>query len=218
MKRTLNAKEKTLIFIKHTKTKNLKYAGIILPILLIALVITTWMGRAEEVNTVASKSDQTLTMTMVGDVMMGRYVEKVTDKHGYDYLFRYMKPYFTASDYVSGNYEHPALKEDVSKYKEADTAIRLNSYQSGVEAVKNAGFSVMTLANNHMMDLKNKACLIQLMNSKMRIWIMSVLDQILQMLKQVSIIQMLMAYVWPLLASPMFMARMQYPKIIKLVY
>ncbi|MCO0598120.1 CapA family protein [Peribacillus butanolivorans] len=159
MKRTLNAKEKTLIFIKHTKTKNLKYAGIILPILLIALVITTWMGRAEEVNTVASKSDQTLTMTMVGDVMMGRYVEKVTDKHGYDYLFRYMKPYFTASDYVSGNYEHPALKEDVSKYKEADTAIRLNSHQSGVEAVKNAGFSVMTLANNHMMDFEEQGLL-----------------------------------------------------------
>ncbi|MGE7765021.1 CapA family protein [Peribacillus sp. NPDC096540] len=159
MKRTLNAKEKTLIFIKHTKTKNLKYAGIILPILLIALVITTWMGRAEEVNTVASKSDQTLTMTMVGDVMMGRYVEEVTEKHGYDYLFRYMKPYFTDSDYVSGNYEHPVLKEEVSNYKEADTAIRLNSNNSGVKAVKDAGFSVMNLANNHMMDFEERGLL-----------------------------------------------------------
>ncbi|MGE6379623.1 CapA family protein [Peribacillus muralis] len=159
MKRTLNAKEKTLIFIKRTKKNNLKYAGIILPILLIALVITTWMGRAEEVKTVAPKSDKPSTMTMVGDVMMGRYVEEVTEKHGYDYLFRYMKPYFADSDYVSGNYEHPALKDDASSYKEADTAIRLNSNKSGVKAVKDAGFSVMTLANNHMMDFEEQGLL-----------------------------------------------------------
>ncbi|MEK4066032.1 CapA family protein [Peribacillus sp. FSL R5-0717] len=159
MKRTLNAKEKTLIFIKRTKKKNLKYTGIILPILLIALVITTWMGRAEEVKTVATKSDQPLTMTMVGDVMMGRYVEEVTEKHGYEYLFRYMKPYFSNSDYVSGNYEHTALKEEVSNYKGADTPIRLNSNTSGVEAVKDAGFSVVSLANNHMMDYEEQGLL-----------------------------------------------------------
>ncbi|MFA1712061.1 CapA family protein [Peribacillus frigoritolerans] len=159
MKRTLNAKEKTLIFIKRTKKKNLKYTGIILPILLIALVITTWMGRAEEVKTVATKSDQPLTMTMVGDVMMGRYVEEVTEKHGYEYPFRYMKPYFANSDYVSGNYEHTALKEDASNYKEADTPIRLNSNTSGVKAVKEAGFSVVSLANNHMMDYEEQGLL-----------------------------------------------------------
>jgi poly-gamma-glutamate synthesis protein (capsule biosynthesis protein) len=159
MKRTLNAKEKTLIFIKRTKKKNLKYTGIILPILLIALVITTWMGRAEEVKTVELNSDQPFTMTMVGDVMMGRYVEEVTEKHGYEYLFRYMKPYFSNSDYVSGNYEHTALKEDVSNYKEADTPIRLNSNTSGVEAVKDAGFSVVSLANNHMMDYEEQGLL-----------------------------------------------------------
>ncbi|MBT2664908.1 CapA family protein [Bacillus sp. ISL-4] len=159
MKRTLNAKEKTLIFIKRTKKKNLKYTGIILPILLIALVITTWMGRAEEVKTPASKSDQPLTMTMVGDVMMGRNVEEVTEKHGYEYLFRYMKPYFSHSDYVSGNYEHTALKEEVSNYKGADTPIRLNSNASGVEAIKDAGFSVVNLANNHMMDYEEQGLL-----------------------------------------------------------
>ncbi|MBX9955207.1 CapA family protein [Peribacillus simplex] len=159
MKRTLNAKEKTLIFIKRTKKKNLKYTGIILPILLIALVITSWMGRAEEVKTIATKSDQPLTMTMVGDVMMGRYVEEVTEKHGYEYLFRYVKPYFSNSDYVSGNYEHTALKGEVSNYKGADTPIRLNSNTSGVEAVKDAGFSVVSLANNHMMDYEEQGLL-----------------------------------------------------------
>ena len=156
MKRTLNAKEKTLIFTKRTKRKNLKYTAIVLPILIIVLVVTSWLGRTKDVEVVASKPNDTLTMSMVGDIMMGRYVEEVTDSHGFDYLFRYMKPYFNASDYVSGNYEHPALAKDVSKYEEADTAIRLNSYGNGVEAVKNAGFSVMTLANNHMMDFEEQ--------------------------------------------------------------
>jgi len=92
-------------------------------------------------------------------VMMGRYVEEVTEKHGYEYLFRYMKPYFANSDYVSGNYEHTALKEEVSNYKGADTPIRLNSNTSGVEAVKDAGFSVVSLANNHMMDYEEQGLL-----------------------------------------------------------
>lgn len=156
MKRTLNAKEKTLIFTKRTKRKNLKYTAIVLPILIIVLIVTSWLSRTKDVEVVASKPNDTLTMSMVGDIMMGRYVEEVTDSHGFDYLFRYMKPYFNASDYVSGNYEHPALAKDVSKYEEADTAIRLNSYGNGVEAVKNAGFSVMTLANNHMMDFEEQ--------------------------------------------------------------
>lgn len=156
MKRTLNIREKTLIFTKRTKRKNLKYTAIVLPILIIVLIFTSWLARTKDVEVVASKPKDTITMSMVGDIMMGRYVEEVTDNHGFDYLFRYMKPYFNASDYVSGNYEHPALAKDVSKYEEADTAIRLNSYGNGIEAVKNAGFSVMTLANNHMMDFEEQ--------------------------------------------------------------
>ena len=153
MKRNLNLKEKTLIFIKKTKQRNLKYTAILLPIVLIALVISAVVGRAEEPETaVANQSNDDITMTMVGDIMMGRYVEEVTDRHGFDYLFRYMKPYFEASDYVSGNYEHPALKKDTSRYEESNTEIHLNSNKDGIEAVKNAGFSVVSLANNHMLD------------------------------------------------------------------
>ncbi|MFJ7850196.1 CapA family protein [Peribacillus sp. NPDC097206] len=159
MKRTLNAKEKTLIFTKRTKKKNLKYTAIVLPILIFILVITSWLGKTKDVEVVASKPNDILTMSMVGDVMMGRYVEKVTDQQGFDYLYRYVKPYFTASDYVSGNYEHPALKTDVSNYKVADTEYPLHSYKSGVEAVKNAGFTVMTLANNHSLDYQEEGLL-----------------------------------------------------------
>ncbi|OMF61545.1 capsular biosynthesis protein [Paenibacillus sp. FSL R5-0490] len=152
MKRTLNFQEKLLIFIKRTKYKNLRYIAVILPILVIFLVASTWIGRTDEVKDVEPRKNQKLTMTMVGDVMMGRHVGEVTKRHGADYLFRHVKPYFDASDYVSGNFEHPILKEDASKYEQTDKSIHLYTDMDAIHAVKNAGFTVMNLANNHLMD------------------------------------------------------------------
>ena len=156
MKRTLNFKEKLLIFIKRTKYKNLQYAMIVTPILIVLLVITTWMGRAEEVINVKPRENQKLTMTMVGDVMLGRHVEEVIKNNGPDYLFRYVRPYFDHSDYVSGNFENPVLKEKVSNYSEAEKDIHLHTNLGAIKAVKNAGFTVLNLANNHMMDYQEK--------------------------------------------------------------
>ncbi|MCM3708364.1 MULTISPECIES: CapA family protein [Cytobacillus] len=152
MKRTLNFQEKLLIFIKRTKYKNLRYSAVVLPILVIFLVASTWIGRTDEVKDIEPRKDQKLTMTMVGDVMMGRHVEEVTKRHGADYLFRHVKPYFDASDYVSGNFEHPILKDDVNKYEKTDKSIHLRTDMDAIHAVKNAGFTVMNLANNHLMD------------------------------------------------------------------
>ncbi|MGN7175662.1 CapA family protein [Cytobacillus sp. SAFR-174] len=152
MKRTLNFQEKLLIFIKRTKYKNLRYIAVILPILVIFLVASTWIGRTDEVKDVEPRKNQKLTMTMVGDVMMGRHVGEVTKRHGADYLFRHVKPYFDASDYVSGNFEHPILKNDASKYEQTDKSIHLYTDMDAIHAVKNAGFTVMNLANNHLMD------------------------------------------------------------------
>ncbi|WP_394580954.1 CapA family protein [Cytobacillus firmus] len=152
MKRTLNFQEKLLIFIKRTKYKNLRYIAVILPILVIFLVASTWIGRTDEVKDVEPRKNQKLTMTMVGDVMMGRHVGEVTKRHGADYLFRHVKPYFDASDYVSGNFEHPILKNVASKYEQTDKSIHLYTDMDAIHAVKNAGFTVMNLANNHLMD------------------------------------------------------------------
>ncbi|MGD6875700.1 CapA family protein [Bacillus infantis] len=152
MKRTLNFQEKLLIFIKRTKYKNLRYIAVILPVLIIFLIASAWIGRTDEVEGVEPRKNQKLTMTMVGDVMMGRHVEEVTERYGADYLFRHVKPYFDASDYVSGNFEHPILKEDASSYTETDKSIHLHTGMDSIHAVKEAGFTVMNLANNHLMD------------------------------------------------------------------
>jgi gamma-polyglutamate biosynthesis protein CapA len=159
MKRKLNFKEKLLIFIKQTKYKNLQYALFVTPTLITLLILTTWLGKVMEVDAVTSQigqSGQKITMTMVGDVMLGRYVENVINQHGPKYLFRYVKPYFDQSDYVSGNFETPVLKHDVSKYTVVDKKVHLYTNEKAVQAVKNTGFTIMNLANNHMMDFEEK--------------------------------------------------------------
>lgn len=54
---------------------------------------------------------------MVGDVMMGRYVNDVVEQHGTEYVFRYVSPYFKNSDYVSGNFDQTVLLKEEKEYK-----------------------------------------------------------------------------------------------------
>src|SRR5699024_9578728 len=56
------------------------------------------------------------------------------------------------SDYVSGNFENPVLLQKEENYEKLDKHIHLFARKESVQAVKNANFSVINLANNHMMD------------------------------------------------------------------
>ncbi|MCP5940070.1 CapA family protein, partial [Klebsiella pneumoniae] len=79
-----------------------------------------------------------LTMTMVGDIMMGRHVREVTERYGEDFVFRNVEPFFKNSDYVSGNYETPILTNDVDSYKAMEKGIHLYSKPADLATVKNA--------------------------------------------------------------------------------
>lgn len=89
------------------------------------------------------------TATMVGDIMPGRYVQKAAAAQGnYDYLFDNMRPWLEQSDYVSGNFETPVL---VGRSASDDETLLFTQPQA-VEALARANFSVLNLANDHMMD------------------------------------------------------------------
>jgi gamma-polyglutamate biosynthesis protein CapA len=98
---------------------------------------------SKEENTVLNKS-------FVGDIMMGRHVEKVTNYHGQNYLFKYVEPYFKNSDYVTGNFEHPVTNRN--DYPKADKYIHLQTTADSVITLKDMNFSVLNIANNHTMD------------------------------------------------------------------
>nr|WP_274387574.1 CapA family protein [Salsipaludibacter albus] len=86
---------------------------------------------------------------MVGDMMFARGVGEIVERRGYEPLFRNVQP-LLAGDYVSGNLE--TVVSDDPDLPEADKLIFLQSPTASTEAMVDAGFTTVSLANNHAMD------------------------------------------------------------------
>ncbi|MED3822404.1 CapA family protein [Priestia flexa] len=158
-KKQLNFQEKVLMFIKRTKPSSGKQALILTPILILVLALAGWVQRSDALqdpNLAKKESSDDITLTMVGDIMMGRHIKEVTSRHGEDFVFRNVQPFFDESDYVSGNYESPILTNDEDSYEKIDKSIHLYSEEEDLKTMKNAGFDVLNLANNHAMDYGTK--------------------------------------------------------------
>ena len=148
MARKLNFKETILKKLKWHKKRTLTHTFMALGLCIILTIPFSYLlkpGESEAVD-----NDAVLTATMVGDIMLGRYVEKATDEHGNDHPFEYVKPYLENSDYVSGNFENPiVLDEDTP---EVDKSINLKTTADSANALDEANFTVVNLANNHTLD------------------------------------------------------------------
>ncbi|ASB87116.1 CapA family protein [Bacillus sonorensis] len=150
MKKQLNFQEKLLKLTKQEKKKTHKHVLIALPVIFCLMFVFTWFGSAKTPSQITKQKDAKLTATFVGDIMMGRNVEKVTKLHGPESVFKNVKPYFDVSDFITGNFENPATKE--KDYQPAEKNIHLQTNLESVETLKNMNFSVMNFANNHAMD------------------------------------------------------------------
>ncbi len=93
--------------------------------------------------------DAVFSAAMVGDVMFGRHVERVIERHGHDALLHDVEPWLEG-DYVSANLEQVISDED--DLPEADKLIHLSSGSEAAAALAGAGFTTVSLANNHAMD------------------------------------------------------------------
>src|SRR4051794_38987731 len=153
MNRKLDVKEKVLKLIKVTKKKTNQHVWITLVILIILMYSTIWLSKPGEAQ-VNQSEDNLVTATMVGDIMFGRHVEEVTDRHGQEYLFRYVKPYFEQADYSTGNFEHPVTWS--TDYDKQEKYIHIQAKSQSVETLKKLNFSVLNAANNHSMDYLEK--------------------------------------------------------------
>lgn len=152
MYKKLNLQEKIQLFIKSQKKKTGRQA--LLGVVVTAFLILTYVFFANSSVAKVKDDESAFTASFVGDIMMGRHVNDVIKKNGSDYLFEKVQPVFNQSDYVSGNFENPVLLKKEENYEEQklDKNIHLFSRLEGAQAIKNAGFSVINLANNHMMD------------------------------------------------------------------
>lgn len=98
-----------------------------------------------------------ITLAAVGDVMLGRKTGRMMDIYGIDWLLREVSAQLSSADITYGNMEAPlGTTGTMIPGKE----IWLRGRPEYVQALKQAGFDVMNLANNHILDY-DSPCMIE---------------------------------------------------------
>ncbi|GGH76260.1 poly-gamma-glutamate synthesis protein (capsule biosynthesis protein) [Pullulanibacillus pueri] len=100
--------------------------------------------------------DRTVTLAAVGDVLIHSQVyEKAKTKNGYDFrpMFEEVKPILSSADIAVANQESMMGGESIG----LSTYPAFNSPFEIGDALKDTGFDVVTMANNHTLDHGEKA-------------------------------------------------------------
>lgn len=91
----------------------------------------------------------TIRLAFVGDILPAASVAKLMEKNGYDYPYRKARHLLESADITAGNLESPitdrGTPEDNKQYLFRGPA-------EALPALKEAGFDVLSLANNHTLD------------------------------------------------------------------
>ncbi|MBN7275452.1 hypothetical protein GNF18_09895 [Ligilactobacillus pobuzihii] len=103
-----------------------------------------------------SKKSDKLQMTFVGDIMMDRGNYRKGQHGGYNQFFSRSKNLWKDSDLTIGNLESVVLNDPKKYRKNPHTNIHLKMNTDGLNAINNAGFTTMGLANNHIGDFGRK--------------------------------------------------------------
>lgn len=98
----------------------------------------------------ATPDERTITLAAVGDVMLGRYVGRMIATRGATYPFSATRE-LLAGDILLGNLESPLTT------RRAPALLRPGPYRlpadpAAVDGLRSAGFTALSLANNHALD------------------------------------------------------------------
>lgn len=101
-------------------------------------------------------SKEAIRIIFAGDALMDWSVKETIRKKGPDYPFEYVKDEVRSADYAVVN-----LETAITHHKEKDTNQLYNfkSDPESLQGLKNAGFNLVTIANNHTLDFKQKGFL-----------------------------------------------------------
>ncbi|MBA4602293.1 CapA family protein [Thermoactinomyces mirandus] len=153
----LNWKQRFQRYIKRQKKKAAIHTVFaLLAAVLLIIVFRIADLQAEPVEIRDDKSR--LTISMVGDMLFGRYVDRViVPARGYESLFRHVGLYLKHSDYVTGNFDQPVTEQE--GYPKADKLMHVSTGPEVAKVLKKAGFTTVNLANNHMKDFGRQGLL-----------------------------------------------------------
>lgn len=124
------------------------------PLLAALLSVLSTQALSAEIKDADSKTtdavSEELIVSAVGDIMLGGTARPVLSAAGYDYPFVQMRQLFSGSQIVFGNLEGPLTDRGTP---DQDKKFLFRSPPGKVStALKNAGFNVVSLANNHTLD------------------------------------------------------------------
>lgn len=94
-----------------------------------------------------------LSFLITGDFCPHRRIENKFRKHKYNEVFNDFLKYSQNSDVVITNLECPLTRSDKLLKK---TGPNLKAHPECIKGIKFAGFNIVTLANNHIMDYRKK--------------------------------------------------------------
>lgn len=106
--------------------------------------------------------DDELTIAAVGDISLGDHylccgfgVHTKTARLGADYFFEHVRTLLRDNDVIFGNLE--GVLSSVNFNKHSLKSRQMRGLPESVVALKNAGFNILSLANNHIMQHGKKA-------------------------------------------------------------
>lgn len=97
-----------------------------------------------------ARKRQTVILYFTGDILLDRGVLTYVNNYGYDYPFLKIKDAFKDGDIVCGNLEGPLTEGGIPSLKDPRYIFKFPP--SIARNLKDAGFNMLNLANNHTMD------------------------------------------------------------------
>ncbi|PYT05859.1 MAG: hypothetical protein DMF49_12885 [Acidobacteria bacterium] len=105
-------------------------------------------ARGELGERLAVLGEPPMSVVVVGDTMLGARTTPVIARHGSEHVFKFVRPLLRRSEIVLGNLEGPLTFE--ARRKPRNFSYRVDARLA--LALRRAGFSILTLANNHLLD------------------------------------------------------------------
>lgn len=91
-----------------------------------------------------------VSLITVGDILLDRGVRREITDNGYDYPYLKVRSVLSSADITFGNLECPISDQGNPIYKRPDIIFRAD--KENASELRNAGFDILNLANNHTMD------------------------------------------------------------------
>lgn len=92
---------------------------------------------------------KTIKLSFVGDILLASSVEALMKKNGFEYPYAKASPYLLEPDLLAGNLENPITKRGIPAQNKQYV---FKGTPDSLPALKEAGFDVVNLANNHTLD------------------------------------------------------------------